>query len=160
MASQLNDKKKMSTRAQMLITGGLTIMLGFSVTIGVLSWQSGKEQKALAEKYLQQIAQSRGLQVQQELSHARDVASHLGQSLIALPQAGITDRKVVDKIMEYSLRANPDICRCQSSSNQTPSTVAMPNLLTSRDRPRRVATPGLWIAIRPVITPCIRCSPS
>ncbi|MHA6313889.1 methyl-accepting chemotaxis protein [Pantoea sp. S-LA4] len=108
MASQLNDKKKMSTRAQMLITGGLTIMLGFSVTIGVLSWQSGKEQKALAEKYLQQIAQSRGLQVQQELSHARDVASHLGQSLIALPQAGITDRKVVDKIMEYSLRANPD----------------------------------------------------
>jgi methyl-accepting chemotaxis protein len=108
MASQLNDKKKMSTRAQMLITGGLTIMLGFSVTIGVLSWQSGKEQKALAERYLQQIAQSRGLQVQQELSHARDVASHLGQSLIALPQAGITDRKVVDKIMEYSLRANPD----------------------------------------------------
>ena len=108
MASQLNDKKKMSTRAQMLITGGLTIMLGFSVTIGVLNWQSGKEQKALAEKYLQQIAQSRGLQVQQELSHARDAASHLGQSLIALPQTGITDRKVVDKIMEYSLRANPD----------------------------------------------------
>jgi len=108
MASQLKDKKKMSTRAQMLITGGLTIMLGFTVTIGVLSWQSGKEQKALAEKYLQQIAQSRGLQVQQELSHARDVASHLGQSLIALPHAGITDRKVVDKIMEYSLRANPD----------------------------------------------------
>lgn len=108
MASQLKDKKKMSTRAQMLITGGLTIMLGFTVTIGVLSWQSGKEQKALAEKYLQQIAQSRSLQVQQELSHARDVASHLGQSLIALPHAGITDRKVVDKIMEYSLRANPD----------------------------------------------------
>ena len=108
MASQLKQKKKMSTRAQMLITGGLTIMLGFTVTIGVLSWQSGKEQKVLAEKYLQQIAESHGLQVQQELSHARDVASHLGQSLIALPQSGITDRKVADKIMEYSLRANPD----------------------------------------------------
>ncbi|MDE8557764.1 methyl-accepting chemotaxis protein [Pantoea vagans] len=108
MASQLTHKKRMSTRAQMLIMGGLTIMLGFTVTIGVLSWQSGKEQKVLAENYLQQIAQSHALQVQQELGHARDVASHLGQSLIALPQAGITDRNVADKVMEYALRANPD----------------------------------------------------
>ena len=108
MASQVTHKKKMSTRAQMLIMGGLTIVLGFTVTIGVLSWQSGKEQKALDEQYLQQIAQSRALQVQQELSHARDVASHLGQSLIALPHAGITDRKAADKVMEYALRANPD----------------------------------------------------
>ncbi|MEN4747784.1 methyl-accepting chemotaxis protein [Pantoea agglomerans] len=108
MVSQLTHKKRMSTRAQMLIMGGLTIVLGFTVTIGVLSWQSGKEQKALAEQYLQQIAQSRALQVQQELSHARDVASHLGQSLIALPHVGITDRKAADKVMEYALRANPD----------------------------------------------------
>ena len=108
MASQVTHKKKMSTRAQMLIMGGLTIVLGFTVTIGVLSWQSGKEQKELAEKYLHQIAQSRALQVQQELGHARDVASLLGQSLIALPQAGITDRKAADKVMEYALRANPD----------------------------------------------------
>jgi len=108
MASHVTHKKKMSTRAQMLVMGGLTIMLGFSVTIGVLSWQSAREQKSLAEEYLQQIAQSRALQVQQALSHARDVASHLGQSLIALPQAGITDRKVADKVMEYALRANPD----------------------------------------------------
>ncbi|ORM76323.1 chemotaxis protein [Pantoea deleyi] len=108
MASQVTHKKKMSTRTQMLVMGGLTIMLGFSVTIGVLSWQSAGEQKSLAEKYLQQIAQSRALQVQQELSHARDVANHLGQSVIALPHAGIGDRKVVDKVMEYALRANPD----------------------------------------------------
>ncbi|MGK3142337.1 methyl-accepting chemotaxis protein [Pantoea sp. C2G6] len=108
MASQLKYKKKLSTRAQMLIMGGLTIMLGFTVTIGVLSWQSAKEQKVLAENYLQQIAQSRALQVQQELTHARDVANNLGQSVIALPHAAISDRKVVDKVMEYALRANPD----------------------------------------------------
>ncbi|MCW0343392.1 hypothetical protein NB703_001485 [Pantoea ananatis] len=30
-------KKTMSTRTQMLLAGGLTITLGFSVTIGVLS---------------------------------------------------------------------------------------------------------------------------
>ncbi len=92
----------------MLLAGGLTITLGFTVTIGVLSWQSAKEQKNLAENYLQQIAQSRGLQIQQELSYARDMAHSLGQSLIALPKAGVNDRKIADKIMEYSLRANPD----------------------------------------------------
>ncbi|QIE99655.1 MAG: hypothetical protein LZT29_04442 (plasmid) [Pantoea stewartii] len=101
-------KKTLTTRTQMLLAGGLTITLGFTVTIGVLSWQSAKEQKNLAENYLQQIAQSRGLQIQQELSYARDMAHSLGQSLIALPKAGVNDRKIADKIMEYSLRANPD----------------------------------------------------
>ncbi len=38
-------KKTLTTRTQMLLAGGLTITLGFTVTIGVLSWQSAKEQK-------------------------------------------------------------------------------------------------------------------
>jgi methyl-accepting chemotaxis protein len=101
-------QKKMSTRSQMLLTGALTITLGFVVTIGVLSWQSSNEQKTLAENYLQQIAQSQALKVQQELNYARDVAHNLGHSLISLPTAGITDRKVADKMLEYALRDNPD----------------------------------------------------
>ncbi len=77
MATTISNKKKMSTRTQMLLTGALTITLGFAVTIGVLSWQSSNEQKSLAESYLQQIAQSQALQIQQELSYARDVAHNL-----------------------------------------------------------------------------------
>lgn len=100
--------KKMSTRAQMLLTGAITITLGFVVTIGVLSWQSSHAQKSLAEHYLQQIAQSEALKIQQQLSYARDVAHNLGHSLIALPQGGVTDRKVADKLMESTLRDNPD----------------------------------------------------
>jgi methyl-accepting chemotaxis sensory transducer len=86
--------KKMSTRAQMLLTGAITITLGFVVTIGVLSWQSSSVQKSLAEEYLQQIAQSEALKIQSELSYARDVAHNLGHSMIALPPIGITDRNV------------------------------------------------------------------
>ncbi|MDY0971087.1 methyl-accepting chemotaxis protein [Siccibacter turicensis] len=100
--------KKMSTRTQMLLTGALTITLGFVVTIGVLSWQSSNEQKSLAESYLKQIAQSEALKIQQELNYARDVAHNLGHSLAALPRAGVTDRKVVDKVLEGALRDNPD----------------------------------------------------
>ncbi|BAN96985.1 methyl-accepting chemotaxis sensory transducer with Cache sensor [Plautia stali symbiont] len=47
MATTVSNKKKMSTRTQMLLTGALTITLGFAVTIGVLSWQSSNEQKSL-----------------------------------------------------------------------------------------------------------------
>ncbi|WP_031519924.1 methyl-accepting chemotaxis protein [Siccibacter colletis] len=101
-------QKKMSTRTQMLLTGALTITLGFVVTIGVLSWQSSSEQKSLAENYLQQIAQSEALKIQQELNYARDVAHNLGHSLAALPRAGVTDRKVVDTLLEGALRDNPD----------------------------------------------------
>ena len=107
MATQL-EKKQLSTRAQMLLTGALTIALGFAVTIGVLSWQSGHEQKKLADKYLQQIAQTNALKVQHELSYARDVARNLGHNLIALPAAGKPDRAIVDKMAEYTLRANPE----------------------------------------------------
>ncbi|ELY4670018.1 methyl-accepting chemotaxis protein [Cronobacter muytjensii] len=100
--------KKMSTRAQMLLTGALTITLGFVVTIGVLSWQSSNEQKSLAESYLKQIAQSEALKIQQELNYARDVAHNLGHSMAALPRAGVTDRNVADKLLEGALRDNPD----------------------------------------------------
>ncbi|EPE1852669.1 methyl-accepting chemotaxis protein [Cronobacter dublinensis] len=100
--------KKMSTRAQMLLTGALTITLGFVVTIGVLSWQSSNEQKSLAESYLKQIAQSEALKIQQELNYARDVAHNLGHSMASLPRAGITDRKVADQLLEGALRDNPD----------------------------------------------------
>ncbi|MGK3123910.1 methyl-accepting chemotaxis protein [Candidatus Pantoea formicae] len=108
MAKHASLKKTMSTRTQMLLTGAITITLGFAVTIGVLSWQSSSEQKSLAENYLQQIAQTQALQIQQELIYARDVAHNLGHSLIALPAAGIVDRKVADKVMESALRDNPD----------------------------------------------------
>ncbi|MCA1177972.1 MULTISPECIES: methyl-accepting chemotaxis protein [unclassified Pantoea] len=108
MAKHASPKKTMSTRTQMLLTGALTITLGFAVTIGVLSWQSSSEQKSLAENYLKQIAETQALQIQHELSYARDVAHNLGHSLIALPAAGIMDRKVADKVMESALRDNPD----------------------------------------------------
>ncbi|WP_313384606.1 methyl-accepting chemotaxis protein [Pantoea sp.] len=101
-------KKRLSTRAMMLLTGALTIATGFAVTIGVLSWQSGQAQRTLAEAYLQQIARSKALEVEQSLNHARDVAQSLGQSLIALPDASVQDRHVADKLVEYALRSNPD----------------------------------------------------
>ena len=84
MKADRATKKRISTRAMMLLTGALTITTGFAVTIGVLSWQSGQAQHRLAEEYLQQIARSKAMEVEKSLNHARDVAQSLGQSLIAV----------------------------------------------------------------------------
>ncbi len=92
----------------MLLTGALTITLGFTITIGLLSWQSSQQQRRLAENYLGTIAESNALHVEKVLEYARTVAKDLGQSLIALPAAGITDRKVAEEMMKYSLKQNPD----------------------------------------------------
>ncbi|AXU95865.1 chemotaxis protein [Erwinia persicina] len=108
MQSQSVPKKKMSTRTLMLLTGVLTITLGFSITIGLLSWQSSQQQRKLAEDYLGQIAQSQALAVQNELDYARTVATSMGQSLVALRASGITDRAVAEQQMIYSLKLNPD----------------------------------------------------
>ena len=101
-------KRKMSTRTLMLLTGAMTITLGFTITIGLLSWQSSQQQRKLAGDYLGQIAESNALKVQNDLDYARTVARNLGQSLIALPATGITDRKVGEELMKYSLKQNPD----------------------------------------------------
>ena len=105
---QSSQKKKMSTRTLMLITGVITITLGFSITIGLLSWQSGQQQRKLAEDYLGQIAQSQAQAVENELDYARTVARDVGQSMVALPAAGITDRAVGDKLLTYALKQNPN----------------------------------------------------
>ncbi|MEM6159938.1 methyl-accepting chemotaxis protein [Erwinia sp. P6884] len=108
MNSQPNSRRKMRTRTLMLLAGGLTITLGFTLTIGLLSWQSSQQQRKLAEDYLGQIALGNALSVQKELDYARTVARDLGQSIIALPASGITDRSVAENLMKYSLKQNPD----------------------------------------------------
>ncbi|MFU9138178.1 methyl-accepting chemotaxis protein [Erwinia tasmaniensis] len=108
MKTKPNTKRKMSTRTLMLVTGALIITLGFTITIGLLSWQSARQQRELAGEYLGQIAESQALSVQKELDYARTVAKDLGQSLIALPPSGITDRATAENLMKYSLKQNPD----------------------------------------------------
>ncbi|MCE0490865.1 methyl-accepting chemotaxis protein [Pantoea sp. Mb-10] len=100
--------RKMSTRTLMILAGGLTICIGFIATIGLISWMSSKEQKMLAVNNLQLIARTTGQQIQGELSKGLDVAKTLGQNIAALPAAGVKDRGVVDKLMQYTLSQNAD----------------------------------------------------
>lgn len=103
-----HQKRKISTRAVMLLTGALTITLGFTITIGLLSWQSSQQQRNVAEQYLGQIAESNALSVQQSLDYARTVARDMGQSILALPAAGVPDRRVGEELMKSAMKQNPD----------------------------------------------------
>ena len=151
-------QKKMSTRAQMLLTGALTITLGFVATIGVLSWQSSNEQKSLAEKYLHQIAQSEALKIQQDLNYARDVAHNLGHSLIALPAAGITDRQVADKMMESALRDNPDYLSISVIFEENAFDGKDADFADKPDQAPKGVMPSSLIATSLAISRCTPCS--
>ncbi|MCU5772880.1 methyl-accepting chemotaxis protein [Erwiniaceae bacterium BAC15a-03b] len=108
MSSISLRKNKMSTRTLMLITGVLTIGLGFSVTIGLLSWQSSQQQRNLAKDYLEQIARSNTLVVQQKLDVALYAARALGQGAYSLKQANLAQRQGADVLLKNSLAAHRD----------------------------------------------------
>ncbi|MDU6415574.1 methyl-accepting chemotaxis protein [Mixta calida] len=108
MSRSLTTKRKMRTRTLMLITGMLTISLGFILTIGLLSSQSRQQQRQLAQDYLQQIAKANAQQVQNRFDGALHAARALATSAWSLHQAGLTERRALDQLLLDTLSAHND----------------------------------------------------
>jgi len=104
----LKKRGPMRTRTLMLMVGLITISLGYMVTVGLLSWQSGTQQRAIAERYLEQTAQTDAYVTQQKLDTALYAARDLVQSVISLREAGHTDRKLADTLLANALKSHPD----------------------------------------------------
>lgn len=102
------SQRKMKTRTLMLVCSFLTISVGFIVTIGLLTWQSMSQQQDVAGKYLQQIGQTEALIVQRKLDAALSAARDLGNSAWSLRQAGLTERKGLDRLLTEYLRQHED----------------------------------------------------
>ena len=101
-------RRKMRTRTLMLLTGIVTISLGFILTIGLLSSQSRQQQSQLAQDYLQQIARANAQQVQNQLNEALHVARGLSNDAWSLKEAGVADRRALDQMLLSALRAHRD----------------------------------------------------
>ncbi|MFP9227749.1 methyl-accepting chemotaxis protein [Pectobacterium cacticida] len=101
-------KRKLSTRMLMLLAGITTIALGFILTIGLLIWQSGQQQKKLAQQYLEQTAYTNSYLIQQKLDLALYAARNLVQSVVSLQEAGDADRKTAETLLKNALKSHPD----------------------------------------------------
>ncbi|MCL7706405.1 methyl-accepting chemotaxis protein, partial [Enterobacter kobei] len=83
----------MSVKTLMLLSIFLTVTVGFTATIGFMMWQWMAQQDSLAKKHIRQIAEVQSLQVSKEMDSALAAARDMGNSALALRDAGISDRQ-------------------------------------------------------------------
>ncbi|MCK7270448.1 methyl-accepting chemotaxis protein [Enterobacter kobei] len=105
-----NDKvrrSKISVKTLMLLSIFLTVTVGFTATIGFMMWQWMAQQDSLAKKHIRQIAEVQSLQVSKEMDSALAAARDMGNSALALRDAGISDRQSLNQLLIHYLAAHP-----------------------------------------------------
>ncbi|WP_423238178.1 methyl-accepting chemotaxis protein [Enterobacter kobei] len=97
----------MSVKTLMLLSIFLTVTVGFTATIGFMMWQWMAQQDSLAKKHIRQIAKVQSLQVSKEMDSALAAARDMGNSALALRDAGISDRQSLNQLLIHYLAAHP-----------------------------------------------------
>ena len=100
-------RSKMSVKTLMLLSIFLTVTVGFTATIGFMMWQWMAQQDSLAKKHIRQIAEVQSLQVSKEMDSALAAARGMGNSALALRDAGISDRQSLNQLLIHYLAAHP-----------------------------------------------------
>ncbi|MBM3071711.1 methyl-accepting chemotaxis protein [Enterobacter sp. RHBSTW-00994] len=100
-------KKKIKVKTLMLLSIFITVTLGFTATIGFMMWQWMSQQEVLAKKHVQQIAQVQSLEVSKQMDSALAAAQDIGNSALALHDAGIVDRQGLNHLLTHYLAAHP-----------------------------------------------------
>ena len=107
MKNAMVRKQKISVKTLMLLSIFLTVTVGFTATIGFMMWQWMAQQEILAKKHIRQIAEVQSLQVGKQLDAALAAARDMGNSALALHDAGITDRQSLNQLLIHYLSAHP-----------------------------------------------------
>ncbi|MFZ8524555.1 methyl-accepting chemotaxis protein [Enterobacter kobei] len=97
----------MSVKTLMLLSIFLTVTVGFTATIGFMMWQWMAQQDSLAKKHIRQIAEVQSLQVSKEMDSALAAARDMGNSALALRDAGISDRQSLNQLLIHYLATHP-----------------------------------------------------
>jgi len=100
-------RSKMSVKTLMLLSIFLTVTVGFTATIGFMMWQWMAQQDSLAKKHIRQIVEVQSLQVSKEMDSALAAARDMGNSALALRDAGISDRQSLNQLLIHYLAAHP-----------------------------------------------------
>jgi len=100
------QKRKLSVKTLMLLSIFITVTVGFTATIGFMMWQWMAQQEVLAKKHIQQIAQVQSLQVSKQMDSALTAARDIGNSALALRDAGMADRQGLNQLLTHYLTAH------------------------------------------------------
>lgn len=107
MKDTMVRRQKMRVKTLMLLSIFLTVTVGFTATIGFMMWQWMAQQDILAKKHIRQIAEVQSLQVSKQLDSALSAARDMGNSALALHDAGVTDRQSLNQLLTHYLSSHP-----------------------------------------------------
>ena len=124
----------------MLLSIFLTVTVGFTATIGFMMWQWMAQQEVLAKKHIRQIAEVQALQVSKQLDSALTAARDMGNSALALREAGVlTNYETPKRPVVHVFFIAPGCCYTgySYSNNNSPFYMGIPRLKFPSDAPSR-----------------------
>jgi methyl-accepting chemotaxis protein len=101
-------KNKMSLRARMLLIVVGVVLIGFALTISVLTYRASISQRIVAQQYAEQLSKHEGIVVAEHMNTALDAARTLAQALAGMKAAGVANRTAADEMMKGIMRGSPD----------------------------------------------------
>ena len=104
----MTRQKTMSLRTRLLLLVSFIVLLGYAITLTLLSRQTSTLQYNTALQYTAQLATSEGMKVANTLDHGLDAARTLAQALGGMKQAGLTERAHADALLKGVLSGNPE----------------------------------------------------
>ncbi|MCR4471857.1 methyl-accepting chemotaxis protein [Burkholderia sp. SCN-KJ] len=97
-----------SLRTRLLAVTVLTVLMGFVISISLLTWQSTEAQKASALMYTEQLADTTAASIEAQLNAASSTAHQLAEFLAADRAQGGENRQLAVDFMRRIAEANPD----------------------------------------------------
>ena len=98
----------MSLRTRLLLLVTFIVLLGYALTLTLLSRQSSAMQYRTALQYTTQLAISEGSKATHNLEQGLDVARTLAQALGGMKITGLADRAQANALLKGVLNANPE----------------------------------------------------
>ena len=103
----MTDPQKMSLRTRLLLLVSFIVLLGFAITLTLLSRQTSTMQQHTALQYTTQLATSEGSKAARNLEQGLDAARTLAQALAGLKTADRADRATADALLKGVAEGNP-----------------------------------------------------
>ena len=103
----MTRQKNMSLRTRLLLLVSAIVLLGFAITLTLLSRQTSTLQYDTALRYTTQLATNEGNKAARTLELGLDTARTLAHALTGLKAAGLTERAGADALLKGVLNDNP-----------------------------------------------------
>lgn len=99
---------RLSLRIKLLLWMVSIILVGFLITVGVLTQRAASLQQTQTKAYAQQLANRNALEISSQIEKALHSARHLAETLSSLKSANLVDRERANLMLKGILAANPD----------------------------------------------------